>query len=91
MITCKYVLQYSVKLDKGDYTVLLQVRHEKKDLLEKLKDLVLLIKFKLSSTITMDVYRNQAEAVIGGKKGNGVSAVPGATVPFYIPPLAEDK
>lgn len=90
-VVVSFYFQYSVKLDKGDYTVLLQVRHEKKDLLEKLKDIILLIKHKLPSPINMDVYSNQSYAVTGGKKVNSILMGAGALVPLYIAPLPDDK
>ena len=32
-----HMYQYTAKLEKGDYTLRLHVRHEKKDLLEKVQ------------------------------------------------------
>lgn len=57
-----------LKLEKGDYTIRMQVRHEKKDLLEKLNDMSLLVNYKLPTPITVDVYDHYNQAVIGGKK-----------------------
>ena len=44
-------VQYSVRVEKGEYTLLMRIRHEKKELLEKLSDLSLQITFKLSSEL----------------------------------------
>ena len=80
-----------MKLEKGDYVIKVQVRHERKDLLEKLKDTALLIQHKLSSSLSLDVFRDHAEAVIGGKKFNSVTLVKGANCPVYIGSLSDDK
>ncbi|WAR28137.1 TPP2-like protein [Mya arenaria] len=50
-----YPHQYNVKLDKGDYTVLFQIRHDKKSTLERVKSAVLLMNYKLSSPLTFDL------------------------------------
>ena len=71
--------------------MLLQVRHEKKELLEKLKDLPLLVKHKLGSSISLDVYSSHAQAMIGGKKFPPTNVGVGNRVPVYITPLADDK
>jgi hypothetical protein len=37
------LFQYNVKIEKGDYSIILQIRHEKKDQLEKLKEMGIVI------------------------------------------------
>lgn len=82
----------TIKLEKGDYTIRLQVRHERKELLEKVNDTALLIQHKLSSNLALDVYDHYNQAVIGGKKSTTVH-LNGATKPkcFYVAALANEK
>lgn len=56
-----FLLQYSVKLEKGDYTLRLNIRHENKSLLEKLQDLPAVIQQRLQQPITVDVYCSQSQ------------------------------
>uniref|UniRef100_A0A8D8XL88 Tripeptidyl-peptidase 2 n=1 Tax=Cacopsylla melanoneura TaxID=428564 RepID=A0A8D8XL88_9HEMI len=87
-----YPDKYHVKLEKGDYTIRHQVRHEKKDLLEKLTDMPLTLTQKLSSPINLDLYSCMCAALSGGKKANSASVHPGNVVyPLYIAPLTQDK
>uniref|UniRef100_A0A1B6LQD6 Tripeptidyl-peptidase 2 n=1 Tax=Graphocephala atropunctata TaxID=36148 RepID=A0A1B6LQD6_9HEMI len=87
-----YPNKYSVKLEKGDYTIKHQIRHEKKDLLEKLTDLPILLSHKLATPITVDAYGNQSQALVGGKKLTlGILPSGKHTLPIYIAPLASDK
>jgi tripeptidyl-peptidase-2 len=83
--------QYSVKLEKGDYTLKLQVRHEKRDLLDRLKDLIILVHHKLATSITLDTYRSQAHALTGARKFSCVNLPPGHICPVYVAPLPDDK
>ena len=82
---------YSVKLEKGDYTIRLQVRHEHRDILEKVKDTCMLLHQKLSSSVTLDAYSHQAQALVGGKKFSSRSLPKGVICPVYIAPLPDDK
>ncbi|XP_077987332.1 tripeptidyl-peptidase 2-like [Glandiceps talaboti] len=86
-----YPNQYTLKLEKGDYTIRMQIRHEKKDMLEKLKDLILLIEQKLSSSISLDVHSSYNGAITGKQKFGNQKLAPGGVCPVFIAPLAEDK
>lgn len=86
------MFQYAVKLDKGDYVIRMHIRDDKKDYLDKLMDIPMLLNQKLPNTISLDVHSSHSLAVIGGKKSGVVGpALSSATVPFYIAPLNVDK
>ncbi|XP_060515966.1 tripeptidyl-peptidase 2 [Cylas formicarius] len=85
-----YPSKYTIKLEKGDYVIRLQVRHDKKEYLEKINEAPLLLQQKLASSITMDVYLSYSQALIGGKKaGVTHNSNPYTNVPLYIAPLAD--
>lgn len=86
-----YPAKYSIKLEKGDYVIKLQVRHEKKDYLEKLLDTSVLLSQKLPSTISLDVYNSHSQAIIGDKKASFGHSLISCTVPLYIAALPADK
>ncbi|KAH9635138.1 hypothetical protein HF086_000859 [Spodoptera exigua] len=56
-----YPSKYSVKLEKGEYTLRLNVRHENRALLDKLADLPAVIQQRLPAPIALDVYCSQAQ------------------------------
>uniref|UniRef100_V5I9M9 Tripeptidyl-peptidase 2 n=1 Tax=Anoplophora glabripennis TaxID=217634 RepID=V5I9M9_ANOGL len=87
-----YPSKYSVKLEKGDYTIRLQVRHDKKDYLEKINEAPMLLYQKLANNIPMDVYLSYSQALVGGKKaGITHNSNPYVVIPLYIAPLSSDK
>lgn len=79
------------KLPKGEYTVRLQVRHEKKELLEKVNEATLTVTIKLSTPLNMDVYGSYKGAVLNEKKINSCTIPALRQIPFYIAPLSGDK
>ncbi|XP_014239284.1 tripeptidyl-peptidase 2 isoform X2 [Cimex lectularius] len=87
-----YPKKYNVKLDKGDYTIKLQIRHEKRDLLEKLFETPMMLWQKLQNPISLDVYATQHAAVLQTKKLNS-GLVPSGTyrLPIYISPIQNEK
>ncbi|XP_029189240.2 tripeptidyl-peptidase 2-like isoform X1 [Acropora millepora] len=82
--------RYTVKLDKGDYVLKLQVRHDNKDQLEKIKDTVVLIEQKISSAVTLDTHSSRLASMKATKFSSCTRAV-GSSCPVYIMPLADDK
>ncbi|KFM79321.1 Tripeptidyl-peptidase 2, partial [Stegodyphus mimosarum] len=86
-----YPSKYSLKVEKGDYTLKLQVRHEERALLEKLSDVPMLICVKMQSSISVDIYDKHSQALINGKKINYQVLSPGTTVPLFLTPVANDK
>lgn len=79
------------KLNKGEYTIKVQVRHEKKDLLEKVNEATLTTTFKLSSSVSLDIYSSYKAALLGEKKVNSLTVPALRSVPFYIAPLSAEK
>lgn len=88
---CVVIFQYLVKVEKGDYNLRMHIRHERRELLDRLSDLTLLLAQKLPSTLSLDVYTNHTQALIAGKKAQPLSLAPGSTQPIYITPLSNDK
>ena len=80
------MVRWSLKLEKGDYTAKVGVRHEKKDVLEKFTDTTLLVSSKLSSPVSMDVYSSHVNAQTGGKKMTSTTLQPGTNLPIYVAP-----
>lgn len=80
------------KLDKGDYTIKLQVRHEKKEYLEKISEAVLLVTFKLQNAINLEVFKSFNNAITQNKKITSSFILPAnRSKAFYISPLQNEK
>lgn len=80
-----------VKLERGDYVIRMQVRHEKKDVLEKVNEATLLVSFKLSNSISLDIYRSFNAAASGGKKSSSFILNSSGPKPVYVAPLPQEK
>lgn len=86
------LFQYATKLEKGEYFVLQQVRHESKDMLEKLADTSLLLSLKLASAVTMDAYASPHDANMSKKlKPTVIKSSAIEDLPLYLAPVANDK
>lgn len=79
------------KLSKGEYTIKVQVRHEKKDLLEKVNEATLTASFKLASSLSLDIYSSYRAALLNEKKVTSFTVPAARSVPFYIAPLSAEK
>ncbi|KAH7963822.1 hypothetical protein HPB52_023145 [Rhipicephalus sanguineus] len=89
---CFFNMQYSTKLEKGDYVLRVHVRHEQSALVERLSDMPLELSHKLPSAIALDAYRSQGQAMIASaKKFAPLMTRPGAQVPVYLAPLPSDN
>eukprot|EP00061_Rhincodon_typus_P010386 g34630.t1 len=81
---------YSLKLDKGDYVIRLQIRHEALSELEHLNDLPFHIDRKLPAPLNLDIYRTHANALLNKSKFCSLTLPPKYTIPFYITSLPDD-
>ncbi|KAK2143639.1 hypothetical protein LSH36_824g01029 [Paralvinella palmiformis] len=76
----------------GDaYPDQLQVRHEKRDLLERLKDIILQLNIKLSSSVSVDLFASQSQAQIGGKKFSTQTLQKNKVCPVFVAPIPDDN
>jgi len=84
--------QYPVKLEKGDHSVQVQIRHQSEKVLARFKDTPLVAKIKLASAITPDPYSTLNDAILGeGKKFGKTGIRAGQIVPVYFSPILDDK
>lgn len=80
------------KLDKGDYTIKMHIRHERRELLEKIVEMPIQLVQKLQNQISLDVYSSQHQATIFGKKSSSLVITPNSeVVTFSIGSLPNDK
>ncbi|KAG0562456.1 hypothetical protein M758_9G144800 [Ceratodon purpureus] len=83
----------SVKLSKGDYTLLLHIRHNNMSYLEKLKKAVLLLDRNLEDKNSIKLsFSSHIDGVItGADPFKSVQLAAGESRPFYIVAPADDK
>lgn len=87
-----YSSRHVYKLDKGDYTIKMHVRHERRELLDKIIDLPIQVVQKLQNQINLDVYNSHHQATIFGKKSSSFIMSPnGALCNLNIGSLSIDK
>lgn len=93
MVMCgdAYSADTFVKLEKGDFVVRLQVRHEKRDLLEKVAESTVLVTFKLPTPITLDAFASYRNAVQGTKKLGTLPLPRNVVRPVFFVPLPIEK
>lgn len=80
-----------IKLEKGEYVVRLQVRHEKKELLEKVAEISMLATFKLTAPIVFDTFASYKNAIQGNKKMTSFVLNRNDTQPIFVTPLPNEK
>ena len=69
----------------------LQVIHEKRTTLESLKDLVMTLEVKLSSSISVDLYPTMADALSSSNKWHSKKLAPRSVASIFITNYFEDK
>ncbi|XP_065841097.1 tripeptidyl-peptidase 2-like [Oscarella lobularis] len=84
--------RYSTTIEKGDYVLRLEIRHDNRQQLQRLKEMAVLIKHKLPSLITLDVYSSLKKAMMpSGPKFGSTRLDLGASCPFFISTPPDDK
>ena len=68
-----------------------QVRHEKKSQLDHLKDMMILLEFKLASSITLDAGASRLDTLPSTSKFSSRHIPCGKIVPVYVSSLSADK
>ena len=68
-----------------------QICHQKKSQLELLKNMPILLEFKLSSSISLEAVSTRADVFSTGAKFNSKTIQPGKTTPVYLSALNDDK
>jgi len=80
------------KLPKGNFTLRFQIRHDSMEMLEKLKNLELVLEKKLSKPIHLSIYSTRNDALTGGSKfpASGKRMRRGRRAAFFIGKLSGD-
>ncbi|KAL0038695.1 hypothetical protein WJX79_003623 [Trebouxia sp. C0005] len=78
-------------LKKGDYTIRLQLRHDDAVLLDKMKELPVVVERKLKEAVTVPVYATNRDAVKGSKAVKERALHPGERVAYFLGPVPQDK
>ena len=57
-----YPSKWAAKLEKDDYTCKVHVRHERREMMEKIQDMSLLVSSKLPSAVSAGIYSSFTQA-----------------------------
>lgn len=80
-----------MKVGAGDFTIRVALRHTDATVLDKFRDLPLVVERKLDTPLSVPVYASLAEAVSGGEQVKEFTLCTDASAALYLGPPAEDK
>ncbi|CAB3991719.1 Hypothetical predicted protein [Paramuricea clavata] len=83
--------RYNVKLEKGEYFIRLQVRHENKDKLERLNTMEVILEQKITSPLSLDIFPSRSSAMTANSKFTAKTMTPGDIMPLFIGHLPHEK
>jgi len=86
-----YPKQYNTRMEKGEYTLKLQVKHHQKEMLTKLQHATINLLHKLNQPPTVDFYPTHRDALVGGSKLQSCYVTPDKPTMFYAAPIPDDK
>ncbi|RAL51416.1 hypothetical protein DM860_010918 [Cuscuta australis] len=83
----------SSKLPRGEYSLLLYLRHDNLQYLEKIKQLVLFIERTLDAkdSISLNFYAQPDDPIMSGSNFSSSVLIPGVKEAFYMGPPSKDK
>ena len=87
------IYKYARSLDKGDYVIRLHVRHEKAELLEKLKDTYMHVRHQITGTLSQEIHAS-VQSILKGTSSKKVSSEKiqkNGEKSYFLAPIAEDK
>uniref|UniRef100_UPI00358EC262 tripeptidyl-peptidase 2 isoform X3 n=1 Tax=Myxine glutinosa TaxID=7769 RepID=UPI00358EC262 len=87
--SCRFL--YTLKLDKGEYTVKLQIRHDVPAELERLQELPFNVSHKLSTALSLELYSSHAQALLAKIKFGSIQLSAGNSQTLFITALHDDK
>ncbi|XP_036331193.1 tripeptidyl-peptidase 2 [Rhagoletis pomonella] len=79
------------KFEKGEYTIKLQIRHEKRDLLEKVSEANMVALFRFANAITLDFYDHFNNCLVGRRKFTSCIVKDNPPKVLYVAPLPQEK
>ncbi|CAF1324405.1 unnamed protein product [Didymodactylos carnosus] len=85
------IKDYTLKLEKGDYIIRMHIRHDKVDLLEKVKDLSIHLQHKANGIPALEFYQTLDGLHTQKKKFTSSKIHPGVICPIFVTTLTEDK
>ncbi|CAG2111388.1 unnamed protein product, partial [Medioppia subpectinata] len=83
------IWNYWVNLEKGEYTVRMQIRHELVAQLDKLSDLSINVHQKLTPGASLSLYETYKNAITDGKKFNTHVLRPNCQKPVFVAAMTE--
>ena len=69
----------------------MQVRHSNMSSLEQLKDMGILLEFKLPTSVPLDAGNSRLDVFASSSKFSSKSCVPGKLIPVFVCSLPDDK
>ena len=79
----------SVSVKKGDYTIIVVMRHDNTEVLKQFEHLPLIVEKQLEKSISVPIYRTYLESTRGGKKEKSIDLYKGQMITLVAGPLTD--
>uniref|UniRef100_A0A1A9X3J2 Tripeptidyl peptidase II Ig-like domain-containing protein n=1 Tax=Glossina brevipalpis TaxID=37001 RepID=A0A1A9X3J2_9MUSC len=82
---------FYTKLEKGEYTIRMQIRHEKREALEKISETNMIALCRLATPLNLDFYAEYNQCIVSGQKFTASLINRNVPKVLYLGPLTQEK